>query len=324
MRPHVIGALAALTFFTPPAGAQPAFYVQATGYANAFTGVQNKYDLVAGNLSGTGILQQGSYHVALQAQAADTYCIPLALGGGQAGCLTGAEQADAYANGSVAPGVMHMAVNGLGGMSPVTYSDALGLHNNVYGGGKATESVTLGWGDQITFNAPGMALGTPISVLFALSLDGSISILGDTYPTNAQDPNMAVFSGFLNTPFGTLQGAGGVSPGRQPYGRGLGFPNGIQSLTATVLSGQTYRLSGGLSMAAVAASAYYAAGVTSGVDASNTALVGITVLTPGATFTSASGYGYLLPQTTTPEPAPLALLALGGALLLAARRRERA
>jgi hypothetical protein len=50
-------------------------------------------------------------------------------------------------------------------------------------------------------------------------------------------------------------------------------------------------------------------------DASNTANFYLSVLTPGATFTSASGATYVAPSVTVPEPSSIVLVGLGMALL---------
>lgn len=288
-----------------------AYWVSATGYGNAFTGTVNNYDFVGTPSNGTGRLAQQSYGVSVNATGSDQFCTQVRTSNVYPGysCLPSTESAAATMTGSVSQGVVHISANNEGRINPASFTDINGNQVTANGIGQARTSFNGQWGDQITFG--GLAPGTPISVVFAMALDGTLGIAGDNYPPHTQDANTAYIRAWLNNPVSTLTALGATGYAYTPGTMEAGFPAGTYTVTGTVYSGTTYGLSGGVELFAEAvAHSPDSPDVTAYVDAGNTVHSFIQVLTPGASFTSASGASYT-PVTTTPEPGSLALVGTG-------------
>lgn len=145
----------------------------------------------------------------------------------------------------------------------------------------------VGWYDTIT--VAGLASGTPVELLITAALDSSI---------NAPSGASYAYSQFqLSSSQVQAANIGGTS-------------NGLisQSVAVDTASGATLSLIATLLGEAVVNNLTQSESAS--VDASDTADFYITVLTPGATYTSASGLDYTAP---VPEPASLGLT--GGAIL---------
>jgi hypothetical protein len=114
----------------------------------------------------------------------------------------------------------------------------------------------------------------------------------------------------------------GTSTGTSP-----GLPTGPTTVTGTlsVLGGTSLEL--GLYFTGyVNDTTFYASETAQGqVNAENTGYFTLTPVTPGASFTTASGLTYAAdPDSTTPEPASILLLGTGLAVLFAVQMRRRA
>jgi hypothetical protein len=209
-------------------------------------------------------------------------------------------------------------------------ADAMGAY--VDAGGLAIPAtadsyVSLSWQDLLSIS--GAAPGAPVTISFTQSITSAQTM--SVSSGLSLDPCLAnaVASILLNATL-TASGSGGQSDltqlGRfgnacQPV-QDNGSP--IDTITLTVLDGQTISVGQGLSVQVQArmdgglGTPNRATSVLSLLDASNTARTYVEVLTPGASYTSASGTVY-----PTPEPGGaaggiaaltgLALLARGGA-----------
>jgi hypothetical protein len=105
------------------------------------------------------------------------------------------------------------------------------------------------------------------------------------------------------------------------------LPTGPTTVTGTlsVLGGTSLEL--GLYFTGyVNDTTFYASETAQGqVNAENTGYFTLTPVTPGASFTTASGLTYAAdPDSTTPEPASILLLGTGLAVLFAVQMRRRA
>lgn len=304
-----LGALGALSPL--PLQAQT-FWVSATGYARGLTGTigGTHLDYIGGSQSGTGKLSQSVYAFTADGSVTTTPCVSVVTAPGVVSCLPSTVSASAALTGSVAPGTIHVSATTGAGVSGGPFSDYLGNTITPEYSSEGTTQLGLQWADAITFT--GLPAGTPISVVFTMALDGT---LGATSANGATGQNTADFFAYLNNPVSALN-AGGEAGYASPSGTDqIGFPDGIYRATGTVYSGQTYTLSGGVTLAtrAWAHSPDDPTGAAY-IDASNTVQNFIDVLTPGASFTSASGALYSQ-ATTTPEPETVQLMASGLLLL---------
>jgi hypothetical protein len=120
----------------------------------------------------------------------------------------------------------------------------------------------------------------------------------------------------LNGP-GTLAEADVFNSARNPM-------NHLQTVQQVVTGyvGETLQFSVQLVLSTAASSSFLNTGPhTSGADASNTAAGFVDVLTPGASYITASGINYTSTAVATPEPATpfLLLMGFGGMVLLKKR-----
>jgi hypothetical protein len=315
-------AVTALTVASAPRLDAQAYWVSASGFARGQTGVLGgtHWDYVGGSPGGTGKLMQQSYGISADGSVTSTPCTQVFTAPGVPSCLPSTVATSATLSGSVAPGTIHISATSDASTSGGPFTDYLGNTITPSFSGEGKTQLGLQWGDAITFS--GLPVGTPISVVFSMALDGT---LGAASADGSTGQTTADFFAYLNNPVAALS-TGGEAGYATPSGTDqIGFPAGSYTAAGTVYSGQTYALSGGVSLATRAfaqspndpsASAY--------IDASNTVQNFIQVLTPGATFTSASGALYTQ-VTTTPEPATVqltasGLLLLGGVVKIRRRR----
>ena len=157
------------------------------------------------------------------------------------------------------------------------------------------------WYDLIHVTSPTLAAGTPVRLQLTSTLEGTKSAFAP-YPNNGTHA-------YLRTAFGSefsliVMQDGILSSSKDIF---------VDTYVGDMLNlGSSMEIQGETSITDSGPS-------TCRVDAFNTGLVTLASLTPGATFTSDSGYAY--GAAPVPEPATFAALALGAAALLRRRRR---
>jgi hypothetical protein len=248
------------------------FDVNAQGYTNGFTGLDNEYSYVSGVPSGTGNLAQLSYPIGISASAGSG---PLATASLSGGVAVGSIALDADATGMQDP-------RGPG-----------------YGGGVGSVSTSLSWDDTLTLDSS-LPSGTPVSLLFTLSLSGNLGVQS-VYPDSADIvASLSVALPGVNP----LVVKGGVLQGAL-FGSTTGFPGGSYVIAASSSVGSSFGISGAV-QSYVTANPSGAAAAHSWLNA--IADVDVTSLTPGVYIASGSGVSYAAP---VPLPPALPQLALG-------------
>lgn len=195
------------------------------------------------------------------------------------------------------------------------------------GSGYAATDAYEGWTDSLTIG-PGSG---PMQFLVVMDLEGTVSAAGD--PTTGGDSqNQAGFqaSGSGSTAVMLYEdpcqkNSNGVTQG---CGAGWMAAPTVETGILTANPGETVSLSGYVSSVVSAAGgvvsyrcgvnnclAVYSSGALA--DFSNTAIFGVIPITPGATYTSASGTDYDIP-----EPATLPLAVVGLAALISVFRKN--
>lgn len=161
--------------------------------------------------------------------------------------------------------------------------------------GWAYSGIEVGFGDVLTFSSSTLPAGTPVSYRVTATLDDRLSYTA-TDPSVANGCNPSIQGAELQTDIGTIWGSACHATSRTIS----------QVLTSTV---------GGTALIVEYLYADSRADDQPGigfdqatVNASDTARLFVQVLTPGATYSSASGTTY---DASAPEPASLALLGVG-------------
>jgi len=158
--------------------------------------------------------------------------------------------------------------------------------------------------DRIPFRSATLAAGTPVSYEITGVLDSTLT--GNCDASSGSGPAAWV----------ALAIAGVAQPGDLYHSTcGDGSDHMVITKTLTSSVGANLELQFNFQMRSTSGIGTAAAFATSAhtVNAANSGMVYINVLTPGVTFTSDSGYSYA--PTTVPEPASGAMLGAGGLLL---------
>jgi len=247
--------------------------------------VQAHADLLYGVVSSGGITSSGSefptqnWNVGPLPLAVTSYTSPVLSGSASCGQCTGTATGSATAWASSDGGSLH---------GYVTASQSGICQNCVGGFVQDGGSFSIQWTDTIYVS--GLPSGTPVDLMLTDSLHSSesFSAAGVVYgPGVSQLESVLVLGGQELDLFDNQGAANGLV---------------TQSVMVETVSGATLQLTGTLD------GSVSAAGVASAtVDASDTANSYITVLTPGASYTTASGISYPSPSAV-PEPKSLWLM----------------
>ncbi|HEY2840809.1 MAG TPA: PEP-CTERM sorting domain-containing protein [Pirellulales bacterium] len=166
-------------------------------------------------------------------------------------------------------------------------------------GASASGSVES-WGDTITITSDTLPIGTPVDLQATLILHRTIS------GSQPQDNNIQIQT-YASSSFG-------LSVSDSYY-----FPDPTQSQTTTVSFlrvGDSFQIQGSLSYSAAGTAFFDDTPLSGSIDVSNTALFTLVPLTSGVSYSTSSGVSYV------PEPASLALAAMGLVFGCLALRRK--
>jgi hypothetical protein len=158
--------------------------------------------------------------------------------------------------------------------------------------------------DSITVRAPGLPDGTPVTVTFTASLDGSAT--GNAGP-NGSTYNVQGYYDASAGPFSVRLFLTGAGP--RTY-----------TATGTVNVGATYSVLGA-TVFDISGTSGFASTADATIDVSHTATLAVDPVTPGVQLVADSGHDYSLAALPEPSAAACSLLALA-APALARRRRH--
>jgi hypothetical protein len=260
----------------------------AVAHGDPAYGVFSSGDIASGNGPSTFPLQRWIFGQGVY-QPVTGYTSPVLSGSGSYtvgnSTVSGSAESWAYSNGAALHGYSTASLSGL------CVTCDFGTVNGA--------SFALQWTDTLLFG--GLPIGTPIDLMFTDVLHSFTSISGNG-TTELQSDGVL---GRQEIDLDNEQGAG----------------NGVvtQSVLVSTVSGASLDLTA--AMIGILSVAATGDAESATIDASDTANVYIAVLTPGASYTTASGFDYTAPATV-PEPSLLWLevLALAG-LWVGTRRR---
>ena len=182
--------------------------------------------------------------------------------------------------------------------------------------------------DYLSVQSTGLSPGTPVSIAFAMPLNGTLGIVsGDPNDLNTAfvHGNVAVRYGFAGPGFS-------VSDCWSAGTDFLGCSTDASVLSGTFVAdvGDLFSITEGLDGSAlVTAVARYSiqsgGGISHGEvvgDFAHTLLTFLTPLDPSVTLLSSSGHDYLQPTNGVPEPMTIALIGIGLAGVAFSRRRD--
>jgi PEP-CTERM motif len=185
---------------------------------------------------------------------------------------------------------------------------------NTYASGGSL-NVGAGWGDILTITSTTLSIGTPVDILLTLDLDGSLA--GNNLDNfSLASPRIITSLNCYNTISGQII--------LQKDQQNIFSPVHLQATYHTKV-GDNLQIEQNLS---ILGSVVGQLGLNQKIgsftaDFFHTGHGYIDILTPGASYTSASGTSYLSPAAA-PEPTTLSLLAFGGIATALARRKRKA
>lgn len=166
--------------------------------------------------------------------------------------------------------------------------------------------------DIIVLSSATLPVLTPVQLQFQFSLHGASTTNSDVV-TDLQASTEGSLSVYNETPDFAGQSLVNFQVGdfRLPFGMYTGI--------CSAHVGDIIYIDSDLQVDAEASTSQFATTASASADASNTALMGFSVLTPGVSYSAESGTVY---PTSLPEPTSLSLLGLSSFLILGRRKRD--
>jgi hypothetical protein len=215
----------------------------------------------------------------------------------------------------------------LGSLSGTQSVSAVTTGDSTQGQPFATATDSLNWQDQVTITSATFANGTPVELLLTQVLNASMTSAGNAGSTIID--NVLTDALQVNGSIGALQTAfnnGDLSNGIGTVCSGL--CSASQSLVLEAAVGQTINIRADLFLNAFASAICDGPSACTSafaqLDAGHTALTFLDFLTPGASYSTASGVTYFTPTAIVPEPSTILLLGAGLVGLVAWRRKQTA
>ncbi len=231
----------------------------------------------------------------------------------QAPLLTASAFNDGIGSGNAAANVFGTV--SLGTITGFAQADSQEFEPPGRGGGEGSDaSLSAFFQDQITVVSSALPVDTPVDLLFTLVLDskatGNCAVGGNI---------AAVDTSFGATGPGTLTSLGLQNSTCQPAATS-------QSVTgiAQTFVGATLSIEGSFVASSIAGGLTDGTKLVNVADAAHTSKFFVDSLTPGASYTSASGVSYLEPAASSvPEPHTFGMIVLASVGLLILRRSNR-
>jgi len=153
------------------------------------------------------------------------------------------------------------------------------------------------WQDSLTVTSSTLAVGTPVDLIFTMDFSAALDCAG----ANSISSNVSALAAFS-------AGQGQQILASQSACNSLLAGSKTLSLATTV--GADIPVEGQLNISASVTGTNDVGPTTANVDPPTSGFF-IDSLTPGASYTTASGHTYFSPTTSVPEPSSLSLLGLG-------------
>jgi len=231
----------------------------------------------------------------------------------QASLPTGSSFNDGIGSGNAASNVFGTV--SLGTITGFAEADSQEFEPPGRGGGVGSDaSLSAFFQDQITVVSSALPADAPVDLLFTLVLDSKA-----TGNCAVAENEAAVDTSFGATGPGTLTGLDLQNSTCQP----AASSQSVQGIAQTFV-GATLSIEGNLGLSSIAGGLTDGTKIVNIADAAHTSEFFVDSLTPGASYTSASGVSYIQPAASSvPEPHTFGMIVLASVALLILRRSNR-